>query len=181
MSGGTRSYEMARRFVVSEHEVHIITSRREKNVDFSEWLEEIIDGIHVHWLSVPYSNNMGSKARVLAFLKFAVASGVKALKVGGDVIFATSTPLTIALPAIYAANRLKKPMVFEVRDLWPELPIAVVAISNPLAIQASKQLEKFAYRNSNRIIALPPGMAEHVVATGYKKDKGAVLLKRRQF
>ena len=131
MSGGTRSYEMARRFVAAGHEVHMITSHREESDDFSEWLEEIIDGIHVHWLSVPYSNNMGFKARVLAFLKFAVASGVKARKVGGDVIFATSTPLTIALPAIYAAKRLKKPMVFEVRDLWPELPIEVSALKNP--------------------------------------------------
>jgi glycosyltransferase involved in cell wall biosynthesis len=105
MSGGTRSYEMARRFVVAGHEVHMITSSRERSKKASGWLEEIIDGIHVHWLAVPYSNNMNFKARILAFLKFAVASGVKARKVGGDVIFATSTPLTIALPAIYAAKR----------------------------------------------------------------------------
>jgi glycosyltransferase involved in cell wall biosynthesis len=171
MSGGTRSYEMARRFVVSGHEVHIITSRREKNVDFSEWLEEIIDGIHVHWLSVPYSNNMGSKARVLAFLKFAVASGVKALKVGGDVIFATSTPLTVALPAIYATKRLKKPMVFEVRDLWPELPIAVGALKNPFFKICAKWLERFAYKSAEQVVALSPGMKKGIVKSGYPSEK----------
>ena len=58
MNGGTRSYEMARRFVAAGHEVHMITSSRERNNNASGWVKEIIDGIHVHWLAVPYSNKM---------------------------------------------------------------------------------------------------------------------------
>ncbi|MDF1594374.1 MAG: glycosyltransferase family 4 protein [Desulfobacterales bacterium] len=175
MFGGTRSYEMARRFVAAGHEVHMITSSRERNNNASGCLEEIIDGIHVHWLSVSYSNKMDFKARILAFLKFAVASGVKAYKVGGDVIFATSTPLTIALPAVYAARRLKKPMVFEVRDLWPELPIAVGALKNPFLKKAAKWLERFAYQNSAEIIALSPGMKDGIIRTGYPAEHVHVI------
>lgn len=175
MSGGTRSYEMARRFVAAGHEVHMITSSRERNSNTSGWLEDIIGGIHVHWLAVPYSNKMDFKARILAFLKFAVASGIKAHKVGGDVTFATSTPLTIALPAVYAARRLRKPMVFEVRDLWPELPIAVGALKNPFLKKAAKWLEKFAYKNSDHVVALSPGMAEGVIKSGYPPDKVHVI------
>ena len=67
MSGGTRSYEMARRFVAAGHEVHMITSSRVENSNPSGWMEEIIDGIHVHWLAVPYSNNMDFTTRILAF------------------------------------------------------------------------------------------------------------------
>ena len=175
MSGSTRSYEMARRFVAAGHEVHMITSSRERNNNASGCLEEIIDGIQVHWLAVPYSNNMGFKARISAFLKFAVASGVKAHKVGGDVIFATSTPLTIALPAVYAAKRLKKPMVFEVRDLWPELPIAVGMLKNPVLKKAAKWLEQFAYKNADHVIALSPGMAEGVIKSGYPTDRVHII------
>ena len=175
MSGGTRSYEMASRFVAAGHEVHMITSSREKNNYASGWVEEIIDGIHVHWLAVPYSNNMGFKARISAFLKFAVSSGVKAHKVCGDVILATSTPLTIALPAVYASRRLKKPMVFEVRDLWPELPIAVGALKNPFLKKAAKWLERFAYKNADLVVALSPGMADGVIKSGYPPDKVHVI------
>lgn len=177
MSGGTRSYEMARRFVAAGHEVHMITSRREKNIDVPGWVEEIIDGIHVHWLAVPYSNKMSFKARVAAFLKFAVASGERARKVGGDVIFASSTPLTIALPAVYAARRLKKPMVFEVRDLWPEMPIAVGAIKNPFLKKAAKWLERFAYKNADHVVALSPGMAKGkgVIKSGYPPDRVHII------
>ncbi len=175
MSGGTRSYEMARRFVAAGHEVHMITSSREKESNASGWVEEIIEGIHVHWLTVPYSNNMNFKARISAFLKFALASGIKARKVGGDVIFATSTPLTIALPAVYAAKRLKKPVVFEVRDLWPELPIAVGALKNPILKKAAKWLELFAYKNADHVIALSPGMGEGVIKSGYPPDRVHVI------
>jgi len=175
MSGGTRSYEMARRFVAAGHEVHIITSSRERDNNASGWVEEIIDEIHVYWLAVQYSNKMNFKARISAFLKFALASGIKAHKVGGDVIFATSTPLTIALPAVYAARRLRKPIVFEVRDLWPELPIAVGALKNPFLKKAVKWLEKFAYKNANHVIALSPGMAEGVIKSGYPPEKVHVI------
>lgn len=171
MSGGTRSYEMARRFVAAGHEVHLITSNREKRDDSFGWSEEIIDGIHIHWLPVPYSNKMDFKDRVLAFLKFAAASGAKAYSIGGDVIFATSTPLTIALPAVYAAKRLKKPMLFEVRDLWPELPIAVGALKNPFLKTAAIWLERFAYKNADHVIALSPGMAKGAIKSGYPPDK----------
>ena len=167
MSGGTRSYEMARRFVSAGHEVHMITSSREKHNNASGWVKEIIDGIHVYWLAVPYSNKMSFKVRVMAFLKFAVASGAKAYRVGGDVIFATSTPLTIALPAVYAAKRLRKPMVFEVRDIWPELPIAVGALKNPFLKKAAKWLEKFAYKNAAHVVALSSGMADGVIKSRY--------------
>lgn len=175
MPGGTRSYEMARRFLASGHEVHMIASRQKKNPDFSGWLEENIDGIHVHWLHVLYSNKMGFKARISAFLKFAVSSAVKACKVGGDIIFATSTPLTIALPAVYAARRLKKPMVFEVRDLWPELPIAVGALKNPFLKIGARWLERFAYKNAEHVVALSPGMAKGVIKSGYPPDRVHVI------
>jgi len=175
MSGGTRSYEMARRFVAAGHEVHMITSSRGRNNNTFWWVEEIIDGIHVHWLAVPYSNKMSFKARVLAFLKFAMISGIKAHRVGGDVIFATSTPLTIALPAVYASRQLKKPMVFEVRDLWPELPIAVGSLKNPFLKKAAKWLERFAYKNADQVVSLSPGMADGVIKSGYPSDKVHVI------
>lgn len=175
MSGSTRSYGMAHHFVLAGHEVHMITSRREKSMSSSGWLEESIDGINVHWLPIPYSNKMSFKARISAFLKFAVASGVRARKVGGDVVFASSTPLTIALPAVYAARRLKKPMVFEVRDLWPELPIAVGALKNPFLKIGAGWLERFAYKNAEHVVALSPGMAKGVIKSGNPPDRVHVI------
>jgi glycosyltransferase involved in cell wall biosynthesis len=167
MNGGTRSYEMARRMVAAGHEVHMVTSIREDNSKSSEWSYTNEDGIHVYWLSVPYNNKMSYFKRILAFFQFAIKARKKLIKLGGDIIFATSTPLTIAIPAVYAKKKLGIPLVFEVRDLWPELPIVMGAIKSPLLKWAARRLEMYAYFNSEHVVGLSPGMSEGVAARGY--------------
>ena len=174
MSGGTRSYEMARRLVEMGHEVHMITSWRGES-DNKTWYETEVEGIHVHWLPVTYSNRMTYSERIKAFFKFALFSAIKATSLKGDIVFATSTPLTIALPAVYSSKKLKIPMVFEVRDLWPELPIAMGALKNPVMKFFAQKLENFAYKNSSSIVALSPGMRDGVIVAGYHKENVAVI------
>jgi glycosyltransferase involved in cell wall biosynthesis len=175
MPGGARSYQMARRLAAMGHEVIMVTSDQHPAAGAPAWRESLESGIRVFWAAVPYDNVMGYGARIKAFLTFAWRSARKAAELRGDVVFATSTPLTIALPAVYAAWRAKCPMVFEVRDLWPAVPIAIGAIRNPLVKAAARWLERFAYRNAARIVALAPGMAADIVATGYPADRVTVI------
>src|SRR5690242_11088414 len=104
MAGGTRSYEMARRLAANGHEVHMVTSRTsgDDNRAFPRWDVEVVDGIHVHWLPVRYENRMTYRRRMVAFALFALFASHRARRLQGEVVFATSTPLTIALPAIAA-------------------------------------------------------------------------------
>jgi len=174
MFGGTRSYEMARRLVAMGHEVNMVTSWREPD-GRKQWFQTNEAGIKVHWLPVPYSNRMGFKDRILAFLKFALRSARRAASLESDIIFATSTPLTIVLPAFYAAYKSKVPMVFEIRDLWPEMPIAIGALTNPLQVKAARALELWAYRHASSVVALSPGMKSGVMRTGYPSSRVAVI------
>nr|WP_217908797.1 glycosyltransferase family 4 protein [Halomonas maris] len=175
MSGGTRSYEMARRMVAAGHEVHMITSYRETDSQKKGWFKTQEAGINVHWFPVPYSNLMGFSQRLKAFISFALAARKKVIENGGDIIFATSTPLTIAIPAVMASRKKKIPMVFEVRDLWPELPIAVGALKNPLLRFSACKLERWAYHNAEAVVALSPGMKEGVVRTDYPAERVSVI------
>ena len=175
MIGGSRSYEMARRLVAAGHEVHMVTSDQTMESGKAGWRESVEAGIQVHWVAIPYDNSMGYAKRILAFFKFAWRAASMATSLRGDIIFATSTPLTIAIPAVYASRRCKIPMVFEVRDLWPAVPIAIGVIKNPLMKSAAKWLERFAYRNAARVVALAPGMRDEIVATGYPEKKVVVI------
>lgn len=169
MSGGTRSYEMARRLVMMGHEVSIVSSWREPD-GRKGWFTTFEAGFQVHWLRVPYSNHMNFIRRMVSFLKFAWGAAHKSALIPSDVVFATSTPLTIALPGVYAARRRKVPMVFEVRDLWPEVPIAMGALSNPLMRYAARHLERFAYWNSEELVALSPAMAAGIARSGVSSE-----------
>jgi glycosyltransferase involved in cell wall biosynthesis len=172
--GGTRSYEMARRLVKAGHSVNMITTQRDVGAS-DKWSVTQEDGITVHWLPVPYSNTMSYSERIRAFMRFAYQSAARAASIPADVIFATSTPLTIAIPAVYAKWRQKVQMVFEVRDLWPEIPIAVGVLKSAWQIRMAQQLERFAYRNSAAIVALSQGMKEGIARTGYPADKITVI------
>lgn len=175
MPGGTRSYEQARRLVGRGHDVHVITTATGTERASLGWTTTVEDGITVHWLRLPYSNHMSFRTRIGVFLRFAVLATVKAVRVGADVVFATSTPLTVAIPGIVAARVRRARFVFEVRDLWPELPIEIGALHNPWAIRAAFALARAAYRNADHVVALSPGMAEGVAAHGYPPDRLSVV------
>jgi glycosyltransferase involved in cell wall biosynthesis len=164
MTGGIRSYEQARRLVARGHTVHVITTditpgRRELG-----WRETVDDGVHVHWFRIPYSNSMSYARRLRAFAEFMVLAAAKATRLKADLVFATSTPLTVAVPGVVAARLRRVPFVFEVRDLWPEVPIEMGALRNPLARRLAGALADFAYRNAREVVALSPGMAAGVAA-----------------
>jgi glycosyltransferase involved in cell wall biosynthesis len=176
MHGGTRSYELARRLVAMGHEVHMVTSdTRTDGGAGTAWRQSTEAGIQVHWLPVPYNNAMSYPDRIRAFSHFAVNSTRRAAQLPADVFFATSTPLTIAVPGIAASRWNKRPMVFEVRDLWPAIPIAVGALKSRSAIMAAQLLEKAAYAGAEHIVALSPGMKAGVEAAGVPSRKITII------
>lgn len=174
MSGGTRSYEMAKRLIALGHDVCIITSCRDKGVATKKWFVTNESGIKVYWYPIPYSNKMGFYARIVAFLTYVFAATFLALKIKADVLLATSTPLTIAIPAIFVSKLKRLPMIFEVRDLWPEVPIALGILKNPVLVVLSKLLEKLAYYFADEVIALAPGMKEAILKIN-KQSSVAVI------
>jgi len=174
MSGGVRSYDIAQHLIKSEHYVDMVTTSREYVFD-NGWCRSNEKGINVHWFSLFYSNNLSYIKRLFAFFSFAYHSSKKGSELQCDIVFATSTPLTIAIPAIYISWKKSIPMVFEVRDLWPEVPIAVGVLKNPIAQYLAKILERFTYSRSVAVIALSQGMKDGIVKSGCDDDKVFVI------
>ena len=156
MRGGTRSYEFATRLADRGHAVHVITSRRDGKKSRTE---EVRPGLIVEWISVPYSMELSNLRRIGAFLSFAARASHRACRGDFDVVFATSTPLTVALPALARKLLRRTPYVFEVRDLWPTVPIAMGALRSRIAQLLAHGLEWVAYRGASAVVALSPDMA----------------------
>lgn len=176
-SAGMRSYEFSKRLAAKGHTVDVVTSRMDAGNGQSRWEVTHEVGANVHWISVAYDNSMSSLQRIGSFLKFAVLSAFRSVQLakGADVIIATSTPLTIAIPAVIASWVRRVPLVFEVRDLWPDAAIQTGFLKGKVPIWLARQLERFAYANAARIIALSPGMEAGVVAVS-KKHTGRITM-----
>jgi glycosyltransferase involved in cell wall biosynthesis len=178
---GTRSYEMARRLIGAGHRVTMICGAYElSNADTADSTagavsESEVDGIRVLRVNEPYANRMGFMRRVKAFVRFSHAAAKLAGRLDADLVFATSTPLTVGLPGMKAAKRLGASFVFEVRDLWPELPIALGVIRNPLLKWYLRRMERRIYFAASHIIALAPGIKEGIAATGFPNERISMI------
>lgn len=180
--GGTRSYEFARRMVAQGHRVTMVTAP-DPRIAWQGGLmrRRDVDGIDVVEVRGGYTDYVagtarGYASRVLAFVGFALVSSLAVLRgPRPDVVFATSTPLTIGIPGVVASLRHRAPLVFEVRDLWPEAPIQMGALRNPVLRFVARRLERFFYRWAKRIVALSPGMRDGIVDAGAAPSKVSVI------
>ena len=167
-STGTRSYEFAQKLIKRGHIVTIVCG--------SYWIAETgltgvfvrgqrtgtVDGIKVIELELEYSNSDSFLWRTFIFLRYSLQGINIALKENYDILFATSTPLTAGIPGIFAKIFRRKPFIFEVRDLWPELPKAMGVIKNPIILKLMDFLETISYKMATACIGLSPGIVDGI-------------------
>ncbi len=168
---GTRSYEFAKRWTQAGIDVTVITSRAQLSEDElvrAELVKNglrriVIDGIEVLIVEADYQQTMSYSARIKSFMQFSIASSKVLLKLKNiDLVYATSTPLTIAIPAIVKYKLHKVPFIFEVRDLWPLVPISLGVIKNPIAKKMLLSFERYIYKQAKGIVALSPDMKTYI-------------------
>ncbi|MFT6920064.1 MAG: glycosyltransferase involved in cell wall biosynthesis [Cognaticolwellia sp.] len=176
-STGIRSYQMAQRLLKHRHQVTMVCGSYVGGetgliTQFVKGRREgVVDGIYIIEFDLAYSNADGLIKRTGIFLTFALKSIGIALTHKYDVVFATTTPLTAGIPGIFARWLRGKPFVFEVRDLWPELPKEMGVIKNPLVLAAMSMLEWCSYRSAYRCIGLSPGIVEGIKKCGLNTSK----------
>jgi glycosyltransferase involved in cell wall biosynthesis len=176
-AAGTRSYELARYLIKHGHNVTMVAGsyalgKTGLNGTYKNGRRRgMVDGIDVIEFDLAYSNADTFLKRTLTFLSYSLASVRLTFSEPYDLVFATSTPLTAAIPGIAARLLRSKPFVFEVRDLWPELPRAMGVITNPLVLTMMSFLEWASYRAADRCVALSPGIVEGITRRGISKDR----------
>jgi len=157
--GAIRSWYLAKGLVEHGHIPVVITSHNEKN-----YVHTTIDGIEVHYLPIAYDNAFDYYRRSVAFLRFVYGSIRVAAQIHGvDRIYAISVPLTIAFVARWTSFRKGIPYFFEVGDLWPDAPVEMGFIRNPLMKATLYSVEKTAYRKAKVVVALSPAIKDAIL------------------
>jgi glycosyltransferase involved in cell wall biosynthesis len=148
--GALRSYYLAKALINAGVQVSIITTH-----NHAKPKNETVEGLDVHYLPVVYNNRFGFFRRVGSFLKFVWSIVKEAGRFREvDVVYAISTPLTTGLAAMWIRWRYKIPFIFEVGDLWPEAPIQLGVIRNPILKSSLRFLEKKIYQAASQVVAL---------------------------
>ena len=168
-AGGTRSYYIALEMVKRGHSVTMLTSNSSSESSKLVVREEHA-GIDVVSIHNKYDNNMSVARRVISFLKFmSLATFFSLREKDVDLVFATSTPLTVGVPALVSRFVKRTKYVFEVRDLWPEFPIQMGAIKSSVVIRLLRFFERKIYQHASLIVALSPGMKAPIDRLGFSE------------
>lgn len=146
-------------------EVVVITTHNASNIKTIT-----SEGIEIHYLPVDYNNRYGFFKRIYSFWLFVW----HIVKYAGnfrdaDMVYAISTPLTTGLAAMWIKLRYNIPYYFEVGDLWPEAPVQMGFIKNPVLKAILYKLEGLIYKKSIAVVALSQPIQEAIEKTASGK------------
>jgi glycosyltransferase involved in cell wall biosynthesis len=174
-----RLYEHAQFWLKQGHEVTVVTCAP----NFPEgslfpgyrnhWRQvEVMGGIRVVRVKTYMTANEGFFKRTLDFVSFMVMGAFFALfERKPDVVVATSPQFFCAVGGWVVAALRCKPLVLEIRDLWPDSIVAVGAMRRNAIIRFFEWLERFLYNRSKVIVAVTDGIRREIVKKGIAEER----------
>ncbi|HWK57532.1 MAG TPA: glycosyltransferase family 4 protein [Parapedobacter sp.] len=164
--GGSRWNEMSKIWTDHGHKVTVIAGMMhanglEKRQEYKGkyFIKKKQGKIAVLRTHVSESYNSGFIGRLWGYFSFMFSSmwaGVFKVKGKFDVVIVTSPPLFVGVSG-YIISRFKRiPMIFEIRDLWPESAIDTGVLTNTYVIKMAYRFEAFIYRKAKLINVLTP-------------------------
>jgi len=164
--GGSRWNEMTKVWTEKGHDVTVIAGMMhanglEKRDEYKGkyFVKKKQGGVTVHRTHVSESYNNGFLGRLWGYFSFMFSSLWAGLfKVEGkyDSVIVTSPPLFVGISGYMISFVKRIPMVFEIRDLWPESAIDTGVLTNKWIIKLAFTVEKFIYKKSKLINVLTP-------------------------
>jgi colanic acid biosynthesis glycosyl transferase WcaI len=181
----TRAYEMAKTWVTLGHQVTMLCEfpNHPSGIIPSNYKGKIIerdnlDGIDIIRVWVKASPLKIFRTRMLFYLSFminATLAGLFFARHKYDFIYATSPPLFVGGAALVLKLLKNIPLVFEVRDLWPESAIELGELKSPRVISLATKLEEACYRGSTKIVVVTHGIYKRLIDRGIPHSKLIIL------
>lgn len=175
--GGSRFNQFAKYWSNRGHDITIIAgmvnyNTGKKNEKYRGKFivkESLSDKIKVIRTHVSQKYNSSFLGRLWGYFSFTFSSTIAGIfhTKRPDLVLVTSPPLFVGICGYLISVLKRVPLIFEVRDLWPESAIDTGVLTNKHIIRLSYWLEAFIYKHSKLINVLTPAFKDKLI-----KDKG---------
>lgn len=92
-----------------------------------------------------------------------------------DVVLVSSPPF-FTIPGAWLMSLLRRrPLVFEVRDLWPAVFVEMGVMKRGLAYRVLQTMEEFFYRVASRVVVVTRAFRDDLIARGVDGEKIEVI------
>ena len=181
----TRAYEMSRNLVLMGHQVTVITEvpNHPSGIIAPEFRGKLFhrsshEGVDIIRVWVKTSPNKNYITRILfytTYMLFSSLAGFLLDRSSYDLIYASSPPLFVGAAGMFLSWKMRIPLVFEVRDLWPEAAIALGELTHPLAIRWAYRLERACYSRAKKIIVVTKGIFDNLIQRGIPEEQLSLI------
>lgn len=170
-----RAAELARHWALAGHHVSVLTGfpnhptgsvplewrSRLRHLTYKEKVGDV--DVFRTWLW-PLPNRKAHE-RMRNYASFCISAAIRGLAIPRpDVIIASSPQLLVGLSGWWLSFSRQIPLVFEVRDLWPESLTAVgVSGENSLLHHVLAAVARFLYERAHCIVVVTPAFREHLM------------------
>jgi glycosyltransferase involved in cell wall biosynthesis len=162
--GGIRSWYIANYLKKEGHHVQVLSAHNGPET------EVLVNGFQVKYFNIPYENRFGFLKRSIAFVRFVLlARNYIRMSHEWNLAYVISTPLTTGLIALFLKKRFRVPYIFEVGDLWPDVPVELGIIRNPWLKRLLKSLEIHIYDHSDILVGLSQPIVDYLEYSSNKK------------
>ncbi|MBT8400097.1 MAG: glycosyltransferase family 4 protein [Rhodothermia bacterium] len=166
-----RINSMLERFVASGHEVAVITSKPH-HPEGSIWPEyrgrlfekRTVSGVPVVYAWLYARPKKTFLTRILTYVSFMVTAVLASTRLDGrfDVVLANSPPLFVGISGWLVGLLKRGRFVFDVRDLWPDVAVAMGELNGTAIVRLAEGLERFIYNRADGITAVTSGFEREI-------------------
>jgi len=172
-STGNLMAQLAESWIARGHHVSVVTSlphyqnfQIEAAFKGTLYQRESRNGLDILrlWVYAPGKKSM--IRRLFNYLSFAVGAALSGIVWRGswDVILCTNGSFFSGVAAWLIGAVKRIPFIYNLQDLYPEVPLAAGQLRNPWAIETLRRIESFMYRKAARVTVIAPAMRENLLA-----------------
>jgi glycosyltransferase involved in cell wall biosynthesis len=139
------------------------------------WQQESAGGVRIIRVGSTDYPRFRMKLRALNYLTYAKLCGLRALFERCDVIVAMTDPPFEGISAAALATLKRKPFVYHISDLYPDMALGGGIVSPGILASAWEAMHRWALRRAARIVVLGEDMKARVVSKGIHAAKIEVV------
>lgn len=130
------------------------------------------DGVRVLRVFMPLKGTRVWR-RALDYAWFHLATALLGVARAGrqDVVLVTSPPITLGLVGYLLAAALGAKLVYDVRELWPDVPVRMGMIKNGLFVRLTYAIEQFVYRRAAAVTSIARSFIDSLTERGVPREK----------
>lgn len=105
------------------------------------------------------------------FHALALLLGIIVIRGRQDIVYVPSPPITLGLAGWLLSLLKGAKFIYDVRELWPDVPVRLGLLKNKWAIQAVYALEHFVYARTAAITTIARSFIDNLVRRGVPREK----------